>query len=200
VPQVVCYQANNISYQIAKRIITIKYISLVNLIMDKEVVTELISAKRVVDKHNNYQKTYNKSKKQSSKKPPTIADKVVWTAVTYKGTPYKYAGITKRGMDCSGLIYTSFKEREIELPRSSSMLYTKGYKIPMNKVRRGDLLFFKTTNKTKSKINHVALVTSVDNNDVKFIHATSSRGVIVSSISEKYWKNAFIDAKRIIEN
>ncbi|MUU78843.1 lipid-A-disaccharide synthase [Winogradskyella endarachnes] len=42
VPQVVCYKANAISYQIAKRIITLKYISLVNLIMDREVVTELI--------------------------------------------------------------------------------------------------------------------------------------------------------------
>jgi lipid-A-disaccharide synthase len=42
VPQVVCYKANNISYQIAKRIITLKFISLVNLIMDREVVTELI--------------------------------------------------------------------------------------------------------------------------------------------------------------
>ena len=135
----------------------------------------------------------------NSNKVPALANKVVWTAVTYKGTPYKYAGVSKKGMDCSGLIYTSFKTRGINLPRSSSMLYTKGHSIASKKARRGDLLFFKTTNKSKSKINHVGLVTSTDNGDVKFIHASSSKGVIVSSLSQSYWSKSFIEAKRIID-
>jgi len=161
--------------------------------------------RKVVDKRTNTSKKINSAvktetvKKGTTNNDPTIADKIVWTAVSYKGTPYKYAGITKSGMDCSGLVYTSFKSRGIELPRSSSMLYTKGYKIPLSTVKRGDLLFFKTTNKSRSKINHVALVTSVSGKDVKFIHATSSRGVIVSSILENYWNNAFIEAKRILD-
>lgn len=133
-----------------------------------------------------------------SNSEPSIADKIVWTAVTYKGTPYKYAGISRKGMDCSGLIYTSFKKRDVIVPRSSGLLYKEGYRISLREVKRGDLLFFKTTNKTRSKINHVALVTSVTNGVISFIHSTSSKGVIVSTLNQNYWKRAFIEAKRVL--
>lgn len=126
----------------------------------------------------------------------SIADKIVWTAVTYKGVPYKFGGTTKKGMDCSGLIYTSFKQRGKEIPRVSHVMAQEGFIISLKEVKRGDLLFFKTA-KTKNKVNHVGLVTSV-NGEIKFIHATSSRGVIVSSLEEKYWKRAYVKAKRVL--
>lgn len=149
------------------------------------------------------------SKKISSKKPSkhhiskaskqkiTTADKIVWTAVSFKGVPYKYGGTNKKGMDCSGLIYTSFKKRNISLPRTSKLMYLKGDPIPLNRVKRGDLLFFKTTRK-RGKVNHVGLITSVKNGVIRFIHSTSSRGVLISSLREKYWKSAFIKAKRVL--
>ena len=77
--------------------------------------------RKVVDKRTNTSKKINSAvktetvKKGTTNNDPTIADKIVWTAVSYKGTPYKYAGITKSGMDCSGLVYASFKSRGIEL-------------------------------------------------------------------------------------
>ena len=165
--------------------------------------TSCASSKKVAYKRPVTKKrTTTVSRAQTTKKAqnnnPTIADKVIWSAVSYKGTPYKYAGITKKGMDCSGLIYTSFKERDIILPRSSSLQYKEGRKISLREARRGDLLFFKTTNKTKSKVNHVGLVTSVTNGEIKFIHASSSRGVVVNSMSESYYKKAFIEAKRVL--
>lgn len=128
---------------------------------------------------------------------PNLATKVIWTAVTYKGVPYKYGGMSKKGMDCSGLIYTSFKQRGVTLPRTSNEQFYKGKAISLNKVQKGDLLFFKTSRK-RAKVNHVGLVTSVKNGEIYFIHATSSRGVLVSSLNEKYWNRAFIKAKRII--
>ena len=76
-------------------------------------------------------------------------------------------------------------------------MYLKGYSIPLKKVKRGDLLFFKTTRK-RGKVNHVGLITSVKNGVIRFIHSTSSRGVLVSSLREKYWKRAFIKAKRVL--
>ncbi|CAA0248234.1 C40 family peptidase [Tenacibaculum maritimum] len=130
-------------------------------------------------------------------KEASIADKIVWTAVSYKGVPYKYAGSNRKGMDCSGLIYTSFKSRNIDLPRTSRQMYEKGYLVRLKEVKRGDLLFFKTTNK-RGKVNHVGLVTSIKNSEIRFIHSTSSKGVIVSSLKEPYWKKAFIKAKRVI--
>jgi len=143
--------------------------------------------------------TYTKKRKPVAAKKGnfTVADKIVWTAVSYKGTRYKYGGLTKKGMDCSGLIHTAFKQRNISLPRTSREMYTKGYVIPLRTVKRGDLLFFKTARK-RGAVNHVGLITSVKNGDIHFIHATSSRGVIVTSLHEKYWKKAFIKAKRVL--
>lgn len=137
------------------------------------------------------------SSQSSKKKEVTVADKIVWTAVSYKGVPYKFGGMSKRGMDCSGLIHTSFKQRNVELPRTSKEMYTKGYDISLRKVQRGDLLFFKTARK-RGRVNHVGLVTSVKNGDIRFIHSTSSRGVIVTSLWQDYWKRAFIKAKRVL--
>ena len=137
------------------------------------------------------------SSTSSTEKEPTLADKVVWTAVSYKGIPYRFGGLNEDGMDCSGLVYVSFKKRDIDLPRSSRLMYTKGYPISLNEVKRGDLLFFKTSNKSGS-VNHVGLVTSVKRGDIRFIHSTTKKGVLVSSLRERYWKQAFIKAKRVL--
>ena len=139
----------------------------------------------------------SKSNQTTESNEITIADKIVWTAVSYKGTPSKFGGTTKKGMDCSGLIHTSFKQREVTLPRTSKEMFTQGYKIPLKEVQRGDLLFFKTARK-KGNVNHVGLVTSVKNGDIHFIHSTSSQGVIVTSLWEEYWKRSFIAAKRVL--
>lgn len=126
----------------------------------------------------------------------TPVDAVVETALTFTGVRYKYGGTTRKGMDCSGLLYTSFLENDIALPRTSHMLSEEGKKIKVNKVQKGDLLFFKTR-RGKSKINHVGLVVDVEDEEVKFIHSTTSRGVIVSSLREGYWNHAFVKATRL---
>ena len=137
----------------------------------------------------------SKSTTKSSRKY-SKADKVVANAVYYKGTRYKYGGTTRKGMDCSGLIYKAFEKENFKLPRTSRAMSSKGKSISLGRVKRGDLLFFKTGG--SSRINHVGLVTSVKNGDVKFIHATLKRGVTVSSLKMRYWKKAYRKAKRIL--
>jgi cell wall-associated NlpC family hydrolase len=153
---------------------------------------------RQVENKRKSKRTISKRSKQSDGKA-SIADKVVWTAVTYKGVPYKFGGTTRKGMDCSGLIHTSFKKRNIYLPRTSYGMFSKGYEIPLRDVRRGDLLFFITAKKRRT-VNHVGLVTSADRNNIQFIHSTTSRGVIVSSLNMPYWNAAFYKAKRVLEH
>jgi len=125
----------------------------------------------------------------------SVTNKIVRKALSYKGTKYKYGGTSKSGMDCSGLMFTSFKSGGIVLPRTSITQSRKGVKVSKYKAQKGDLVFFKTGG--KRSINHVGLVVSVDNRDVKFVHSSSSRGVMISSLREGYWSNAFSQIRRI---
>ena len=126
-----------------------------------------------------------------------VANAIISNAKTYKGVRYKFGGVSKKGMDCSGLIYKSFKDENIELPRMSIDMAKKGVSIKLNEVVKGDLLFFKT-NKNKNEINHVGLVTNATYGNITFIHATTGKGVITSSFNEQYWQKAFIEARRIL--
>lgn len=151
-------------------------------------------SKRATSSRKSSQTATIKPKGRSSNK---IATNVVKTAYTFKGTPYKYGGTTKSGMDCSGLVYTSFKKENIQLPRVSRDMATRGNKISLSKAAKGDLVFFRT-NKNKKTINHVGLIVAINGSDIQFIHSSSSKGVIVSSLKENYWKNAFVEIRRII--
>ncbi|MFY7669563.1 C40 family peptidase [Tenacibaculum sp. MEBiC06402] len=123
-------------------------------------------------------------------------EKLLDVAQSFEGVNYRAGGTTKRGMDCSGLVSTSFKSIDVKLPRSSASMSTVGTKVSLKKIQKGDLLFF-NIDRLKGKINHVGLVTSTDN-EIIFIHSTTSKGVIYSSMKENYWKNSFVIAKRII--
>ena len=127
---------------------------------------------------------------------PAQVDAIIRTALDYTGTRYKYGGTTKKGMDCSGLLYVSFRAHDFDLPRVSHEMADQGRRIKVSKLRKGDLLFFKTSRKGK-RINHVGLVVEVTSGDVRFIHSTTSRGVIVSSLREGFWNYAFVKATRV---
>ena len=118
------------------------------------------------------------------------------TAFSYLGTPYKHAGVTRNGMDCSGFVSTTFKAIDVPLSRSSQEMATQGKRIKLKNVRVGDLLFFKTLR--RNRISHVGMVVDVQDGEIKFIHASSKRGVVISSLSENYYKKAFRMAKRVM--
>lgn len=140
-------------------------------------------------------KSISKTRVTSSSSSKKIKS-IIKHAKTFSGTTYKYGGTTKKGMDCSGLVYTSFKKENIVLPRTSRTMATQGKAVSLKKVIVGDLLFFKT-NKRKNVISHVGLVVETKG-DIKFIHASTSRGVIISSLNEKYWNTSFAEARRVL--
>ncbi|MFD1094158.1 C40 family peptidase [Salegentibacter chungangensis] len=122
---------------------------------------------------------------------------IIEKAKDFLGTDYKYGGTTKRGMDCSGLIYISFMEEGVSLPRISRNMALEGRRLHLKEVSKGDLLFFET-NKNRKVINHVGLVVEVLPEHILFIHSSSSRGVMISSLSESYWYNNFVMARRVL--
>ena len=136
----------------------------------------------------------NKNERTTTLSP---ADNIINTALTFSGTRYKWGGTTKKGMDCSGLLYVAFGEHDVQLPRVSYDMAEKGKRVRVNNVEKGDLLFFKTKKRGK-RINHVGMVVSIKNEEVKFIHASTSRGVIVSSLREGFWNGAFVKATRVL--
>lgn len=117
-------------------------------------------------------------------------DAVLEAARGYLGTPYHYGGTDRRGMDCSGLVWRAFRDADArELPRTSRAMHGEGMAVTRAELMPGDLVFFATSGKG---VNHVGLYEG----DGDFLHASSSRGVIRSSLAERYWRRCYVDARR----
>lgn len=125
-------------------------------------------------------------------------DMVVQTARSYTGTPYRYGGMSRAGLDCSALLYHSFKSVQITLPRVSKDQAKQGQKVRLNELKPGDMVFF-ATGKRKNEITHAGIVTSVrGKRDVRFIHASTSRGVVESNLYSTYYIKRFKRARRVL--
>ena len=168
------------------------------------IIVSLGSCKSAQNKSQRNKRASNKTAKVVTKKPESssksiskTAEAIIREAKSYKGTIYKYGGNSKRGIDCSGLIYNAFGENGIVMPRTTRDLSNTGNWIDIKKIQEGDLVFF-ATKKNSRKVNHVGIVTEVNRGEISFIHASSSRGVMISKISERYWYLAYVQARRYL--
>lgn len=119
---------------------------------------------------------------------------VIKAARKWAGVPYQYGGNSRNGVDCSGLVCMAYSTGAgIDLPRSSSEQAEFCKRISRDAVRPGDLVFF-VSSRGGSRINHVAIY--LGNN--RIIHATTSRGVIESSLDDPYWKTHYHCCGRVL--
>ena len=110
---------------------------------------------------------------------------------SWRGTPYAYGGLSLQGVDCSGFIYKSYRSLfNITLPRSTNEQIGLGRRVYINELQAGDLIFFKTGYKTR----HVGIY--IENG--KFMHASTSRGVTLSSVRDGYWREHYWQARRLL--
>jgi cell wall-associated NlpC family hydrolase len=109
----------------------------------------------------------------------------------YIGVRYKYGGTTKKGMDCSGLIWRVFQDLGyVGFSRTSSqVMYNNGTHVKRDKTRPGDLVFFSKN----GSVNHVGIYMGKG----VFAHASSSKGVMYSNLSNVYWSKRFLGFRRI---
>lgn len=131
------------------------------------------------------------------KKKDHRVDKVISAARSFMGTPYRWGGTTRAGMDCSGLLVTSFRAADMPLPRTTSDQKRVGHGVSIYELQPGDLVFFAAAKKNSKKITHVGMVTEVrDKHDVRFIHASTKLGVTENNIYTDYYRKIFIKARR----
>ena len=122
---------------------------------------------------------------------------VIGKARTYIGTPYKWGGNDKKGIDCSGLLVRSFESVGMKLPRTTSQQIDLGKKVSLKKSKEGDLVFF-AFGKSKREVTHVGIVSNVeDNSNIKFIHASSSKGVVETQLIRDYYLKRIRKIKRV---
>ncbi|MEM6261381.1 MAG: C40 family peptidase [Bacteroidota bacterium] len=143
----------------------------------------------------NKPKPRSKPAPEKEVKSTKVTKRLIKTAHSYIGTPYKYGGTSRKGIDCSGLVFLSYQSVKRKVPRSSSQLSKTGKVVKKGKISPGDLVFFSTGN--GSRINHVGMVTKVRGREVTFIHATVSRGVREDTLDDGYWSKRYRKARRI---
>lgn len=126
-----------------------------------------------------------------------ISLQLINNAMNFLGVRYRGGGTTTAGMDCSGMVTAVFNLFDIKLPRSSHDMALVGEKVDNEDIKKGDLIFFRTNG--RKVINHVGVVVEKIGDEIKFIHSSTSKGVVVSSTSEPYYKRTFAQVNRIIQ-
>jgi len=124
--------------------------------------------------------------RQDSVKDPdqVLREKTVATAREYLGTRYKAGGKTPKGFDCSGFVIHVMGRMEIQMAACSADQAKCGKEVELDRARPGDLIYFGS----KSRVNHVGILTEVSKNKLMMIHSSSSHGVIEENVLQSdYW-------------
>ncbi|BCH44062.1 TPA: C40 family peptidase [Klebsiella quasipneumoniae] len=129
---------------------------------------------------------------------PRLADSIMVVANlneqlrSWRGAPYRYGGMTPRGVDCSGFVVRTFRDKfALQLPRETREQAEIGTRIDKRDLLPGDLVFFKTGS------GESGLHVGIYDTDNQFIHASTSQGVTRSSLDNVYWNKKFWQARRI---
>jgi lipoprotein Spr len=157
-----------------------KWIYLVILIFSFSACHSTAKYKAIKKSRQNYKRTYSYNNTELK-----IFIK------SWLGVPYKYGGLSKKGIDCSGftsIVYN--KVYDYKLPRIALDQYKSGRKIRFGQLSEGDLVFFRGV--IGAGIDHVGIFLE----DGKFVHASTSIGVTISDLSEEYYKSRFVGACR----
>ncbi len=144
--------------------------------------------------HNPANERLQPAKPSKSKPTPSPTDLLTESLYQqhqeWKGIPYRLGGMSRRGIDCSALVYLIYRDHMgIELPRTTRYQAMAGEAINQGQLRPGDLVFFRTGRRGR----HVGIY--IENG--KFLHASVSKGVTISHMQDYYWKNRYWRARRL---
>ncbi len=110
----------------------------------------------------------------------------------WQGVPYRYGGLSTKGVDCSGFVYLTFlSQLNMQVPRTTAELLKEGEPVARNQLAVGDLVFFRLARGSR----HVGIYLG----DEAFLHASVSSGVMQSSLGNPYWRERYWQARRLVE-
>ena len=131
--------------------------------------------------------TYNDSVSESSLRSALLRHFNQW-----EGTPYRFGGNSRYGVDCSGFVHIAFRDAlGIEVPRSTELLSHAGHPVSSRNLVAGDIIIF--------RIPHAKLHAGIYVGNGQFIHASKSHGVMLSRLSNPYWSDLYIKSVRVID-
>ena len=135
---------------------------------------------------------YLVSQAESQANHSAARDQIAFHAMQMVGTPYRYGGHTPQGFDCSGLVFYTYGETGISVPRTSAEQFRAASPVNMSNVQAGDLLFFRID----GKVSHVGIYIG----NQRFVHAPSTgHDVTFNSLSDDYYREHFVGARRLIQ-
>ncbi|KYZ77006.1 hypothetical protein AXX12_02365 [Anaerosporomusa subterranea] len=150
-----------------------------------------IKADGVIDALTYYRIMDKPFPKPSVEPPDKQAAAIIATAKRYIGVPYRFGGVTPKGFDCSGYIQFVFNQHDKKLPRAADVQYKAGKFVLRSQLQPGDLVFF-TTYEAGPSHNGIYV------GNGQFIHASSSRGVMISKLDDSYWKPRYHGSRRVL--
>ncbi len=160
-------------------------------------------AKKPVSSSSTYRKSSSTIPSKSVYTKPAASynadvPKVVQVARTYSGTPYRSGGNDKNGIDCSGLICSVYSEIGVKVPRISWQQSEFGAEVSsLQDIKPGDWVFFVPEAGKEGYVSHAGIVTDVrSQEEIMFIHASTSKGVREDNLFSTYFKGRFVKAMR----
>ena len=124
------------------------------------------------------------------RKSPLTTETLLRQYAAWEGTRYRVGGLSRKGIDCSGFVYLTYQEiLGVELPRSADQQAALGKQVLTQDLRTGDLVFFKTGRRGR----HVGIY--LDGG--RFMHASTIKGVTISSMTDGYWSRKYWKATRV---
>lgn len=181
-----------------KMINPVKFVTLLGLVIIVLCFIAYGSLKRINSVPENDESIVKNALINPVKTDVFLRDSIVGFGMELLGTPYVQAASSKNGFDCSGFVFHVFQHYKIPVPRSSSQFSNFGKKIPIESVRKGDILVFLSP--TRNVIGHVGIVTNPKGKHSDFIHASSGSEmkVIITSLKKEGYTRRFVKAVDVI--
>jgi cell wall-associated NlpC family hydrolase len=126
----------------------------------------------------------------------TVVAKIIQEAKEWIGTPYRFGGTSRRGIDCSAFVQTVFQAGSLILPRTSKQQKSVGVPVKLANIQPGDLIFFDTQGRNNGQVTHVGVYAG----EGKFFHASSQNGVEEQHIQHPYFAPRITTIRRVIKD